>query len=164
MRINAPPSVVYRTLLNADFRDLWLLQLLMTLRTGKRAPRELMPGDLRQRLQGTGFVLLTETPNEELVLGVVGRFWRPDGGRCRQLTTEEFSAFCLPGYAKAAWNFHLRRDSPQGTILATETRILCFGSSARWKFRLYWALVGPFSGLIRKEILNHVKKNAEASL
>jgi hypothetical protein len=163
-RINAPPSVVYQAVLNADFRDVWLVQLLMTLRTGKRAPPKPMPADFCQRLQGTGFVLLAEVPDEELILGVVGRFWRPDGGRYLQLTAEAFPAFCRPGYAKAAWNFHLRSVSPEATILATETRVQCFGRNARWKFRLYWTLVGPFSGLMRWAMLKQVKKKAEASL
>jgi hypothetical protein len=34
--------------------------------------------DLRQRLQCTGFVILSEVPNEEIVISVAGRFWRPD--------------------------------------------------------------------------------------
>src|SRR5713226_6371848 len=82
VRINAPASVVYESLLRSDFSDIWLVRLLMSIRSGKRLPRNRMPGDLRQRLQGTGFVVLAEAPNEEIVIGVAGRFWRPDGGRC----------------------------------------------------------------------------------
>ena len=46
--------------------------------------------------------------------------------------------------------------------LSTETRIRCFGRSALWKFRLYWTLIAPFSGLIRKAILKRVKIDAES--
>lgn len=46
--------------------------------------------------------------------------------------------------------------------LSTETRIKCFGSAALWKFRPYWSLVRPFSGLIRKAILKQVKTAAES--
>jgi hypothetical protein len=164
IRINAPPTVVYRCLLRCNFNDLWLVRLLMTIRTGKRPPRNRVPGDLPQRLQGTGFVALAEVPSEELVIGVAGKFWRPNGGRCLDLTAGDFGGFCRPGYAKAAWNFRLRTESPECTVLSTETRIKCFGRAALWKFRVYWSLIGPFSGLIRKAILKQVKTEAEAIL
>jgi hypothetical protein len=86
IRINAPPSVVYQCLLRSDFNKPWVVRLLMTIRTGKRPSPNRAPGDLHQRLQGTGFVILSEVPNEEIVIGVAGEFWRPDGGRwCRRL-------------------------------------------------------------------------------
>jgi hypothetical protein len=43
------------------------------------------------------------------------------------------------------------------SVLSTETRIKCFAQAALWKFRLYWSLVGPFSGFMRKAILKQVK-------
>jgi len=163
IRIAAPRSVVYQSLLHSDFNDLWLTRLLMTLRTGRRMPRQ-RPGELRQRLQGTGFVILEEIPDGELVIGIAGRFWRPDGGRCRDLTALDFVEFSRPGYAKVAWNFRLRAESPESTILSTETRIQCLGRAALWKFGIYWSVVGPFSGLIRKAILKQVKTKAESRM
>lgn len=105
---------------------------------------------------------MAEVPGEELVIGVAGRFWRPDGGRCMQLTANDFVGFSRPGDAKVAWNFKLRPESPQSTVLSTETRIKCFGQAALWKFRIYWSLVSPFSGLIGKAILRWVKTEAES--
>ncbi len=162
IRINAPPTVVYRCLLRSDFNKLWVVRFLMTIRSGKRLPRNRVPGDLPQRLQGTGFVILDDVPGEELVIGVAGKFWRPDGGRCMGLTADDFAEFSRPGYAKVGWNFKLRADSTESSILSTETRIKCFGSMALWKFRLYWSLVGPFSGLMRQAILKQVKTEAES--
>ena len=162
IRINAPPSVVYQRLLVSDFNEAWVVRLLMTLRSGRSLPRNRAPGDLRQRFQGTGFVILLEVPNDEIVIGVAGKFWRPDGGRCLDLTADDFGGFARAGYAKAAWNFRLRAESPKETVLSTETRIKCFGRAALWKFRLYWSLVGPFSGLIRSAILRQVKTAAES--
>src|SRR5439155_16139138 len=54
--INAPTSVVYPRLLVSDFNEAWIVRLLMTLRSGRRVPRNRVPGDLHQRLQGPGFV------------------------------------------------------------------------------------------------------------
>jgi hypothetical protein len=106
--------------------------------------------------------MLAEVPNEELVIGIAGRFWRIDGGRCMELTADDFVGFVRPGYAKVAWNFNLRADSPEITVLSTETRIKCFGQAAMWKFRIYWSLIRPFSGLIRKALLKRVKTEAES--
>jgi hypothetical protein len=161
IRVQAPAGVLYERLLRLDINKLWLIRLLMTVRTGKRLARKPVPGDLRQRVEGTGFVILAEIPNQELVMGVAGRFWRPDGGRCMGLTADDFAAFSDPGYAKAAWNFRLEADSYRSTVLSTETRIKCLGRAARWKFRIYWTAVGPFSGLMRKAILKQVKADAE---
>jgi hypothetical protein len=162
LSIHAPSSVVYECLLRSDFNDLWLVRLLVTIRTGKRMPRNHRSSDLRQRLQGTGFVILSEVPNEEIVIGVAGRFWRPDGGRCMEINAEDFAGFSRSGFAKVAWNFKLRVESPRSTVLSTETRIKCFGQSALWKFRVYWSLVGPFSGFMRKAILKQVKTETES--
>jgi hypothetical protein len=161
IRINAPASVVYECLMCSDFSEAWLVRLLMSIRSGKRLQRNRVPSDLRQRLQGTGFVTLADVPGEELVIGVAETFWRPDGGRCLDLTARDFGGFARAGYAKAAWNFRLRTESSKWTVLSTETRIKCFGRAALWKFRIYWSLVGPFSGLMRKAILKRVKTEAE---
>ena len=164
IRINAPPSLVYQCLLRSDFNKPRVVRLLMTTRSGKRLPRNRVSGDLAQRLQGTGFVILDDVPGEELVIGVAGKFWRPDGGRYLDLTTGDFGGFSRPGYAKVAWNFRLKTESPKCTVLSTETRIKCFGRAALWKFRIYWRLVSPFSGVIRKAILKQVKTEAESTV
>ena len=161
--IHAPTSIVYQCLLRSDFNDLWLVRLLMTIRAGKRQPQNRVLRDLTERLQGTGFVILDDVPSEELVIGVAGKFWRPDGGRCLDLTASDFVGFARTGYAKATWNFRLRIES-ESTVLSTETRIKCFGRASLWKFRTYWILVAPFSGLIRKAILKQVKAEAESIL
>jgi hypothetical protein len=163
IRINATRALVYQCLIRSDFNKSWLVRLLMTIRSGKRIPRTRVPGDLPQRLQGTGFVMLAEAPGEELVIGVAGKFWRPDGGRCLDLTASDLVGFARAGYAKAAWNFRLRVES-ECTVLSTETRIKCFGRASLWKFRTYWILVAPFSGLIRKAILKQVKVEAESTV
>jgi hypothetical protein len=52
------------------------------------------------------------------------------------------------------------RFAPE-TVPSTETRIKCLGLAAWWKFRIYWNLVGAFSGLMRKSILKQAKTEAE---
>jgi hypothetical protein len=161
-KIQAPGSVVYQRLLSSDLYASWIVRLLVSLRYGRRSPRKRAPGDLRRRFQGSGFVILAEAPGEELVVGVAGRFWRPNGGRRLDLSSRDFVGFSRAGDAKIALNFRLKPGSHH-TVLSTETRIQCFGRAAWWKFCLYWALVRPFSGLIRKAILQRVKADAESA-
>ena len=112
------------------------------------------------KLTEQGFIFLGEEPPKELLLGLVGRFWSP-WGDLQRMDADDFRTFTRLGYAKLVWNFALA-SLENGTVqLTTETRVLCFGSASRKRFRLYWLLVKPFSGMIRKEALRSIKRNAE---
>lgn len=161
-QVKAPAPRVYQALLAADFSDSLLVRALMSLRTG-RLLRRGRPASLRERLRGTGFMELADVPGRELLIGIIGKFWQPSGGRCLDVPAEDFAGFDRPGYAKAAWNFSLEEVSPGVTLLATETRVQCLGPEARRKFRAYWAMVGPFSGLIRRAMLEQVRRAAEGA-
>jgi hypothetical protein len=93
-------------------------------------------------------------------LGIAGRFWKPDGGIVRDLTPNEFADFHREGFAKAVWSFSLI-PAEGSTRLGTETRVQTYGRSATFQFLVYWLLVSPFSGLIRKAMLREVKRIAE---
>jgi hypothetical protein len=62
---------------------------------------------------------------------------------------------------KAAWNLRVVDSAPGKSRVTTETRVLSFGPSARRKFRLYWGVIGPFSGAIRVGLLRGVRRRAE---
>lgn len=110
-------------------------------------------------LQDSGFVILEEKPNREIVLGLLGRPWIPTGD-IRRVTAEGFRDATDPALAKVVWNFGL--DEADGnTQLTTETRALSLGGKARRNFRRYWRLIAPFSGAIRVEALWAVKRRAE---
>ncbi len=74
-----------------------------------------------------------------------------------------FLAFADDGCVKAAWNLRIDAAQAGASTLSTETRIRYFGPAARRKFRRYWTLVGPFSGLIRRSLLRGVRHRAEAA-
>ena len=98
---------------------------------------------------------------EELVLGTVGRFSRARGELC--VTSPARSCAPAPsGTAKAAWNFQVGLRTDGATVLRTETRVLCADVATRRRFRAYWMLIRPFSGLIRQEILAAVRSAAES--
>jgi hypothetical protein len=107
-----------------------------------------------------GFIPLGDNPPQEILLGLVGRVWtlKPD---IRQLAPEGFLAFDRPGYVKVAANLAVSVIDRETSLLSTETRVLCLGPGAARRFGLYWALIKPFSGLIRREWLKLVKREAE---
>lgn len=107
-----------------------------------------------------GFVWLGEDSGHEFVLGVVGAFWKPRGG-LRRVEADEFAFYDEPGQAKAAWSFRALPDGDDRSFVITETRVQVPDEAARRKFVLYWAVIGPFSGIIRKQALGLIKREAE---
>jgi hypothetical protein len=163
MRIAAPPQRVWDEIMNANFSNLPVARRLMALRTfGRRKPATGQPrtlGSMGARGAG-GFLEIARVPEQEIVLAIIGRFWRPDAPMLRDWKAEEFSTIAPQGMAKAGWNFYLV-PTEGATELSTETRVQCFGRSTGIKFRLYWTLIGFFSGWIRKEMLEMIKRSSE---
>ena len=108
----------------------------------------------------TGSVLLGETPQEELVLGTVGRFWQP-GHDPVALDAKGFLDFNREGYAKAALNFHIARSGHDAMRLSIETRVYCLDDRSWRLFHLYWLFHRPFSGLVRTQMLRGIKSWSE---
>lgn len=162
LRVRTTVSATYQAVLSANLSDSWLVRALMRARGyGREIGRGSRTQTLADNLRRGGFVQLAHVPDREIVFGIAGRFWTPRGGLVRGLTAETFRNFSDAGYAKAAWNFAVTAVPPDETLLSTETRVVCFGRSARAKFRAYWLLVAPFSGLIRRAMLRQIKHRAE---
>jgi len=172
IEIRREAAFVYKQLWQADLAGSPLIKLLLALRS---LPALLLhPASINLRLVrswrrsirmpdliAAGFAQLAEVPGRELVLGIAGRFWRPAGN----VSTSNESNFHGPvphGLARAVWNFHVAPSGIGRTILSTETRIIAGDTSSRAKFRLYWFFVAPFSGLIRRMMLNAVRRRCEA--
>jgi hypothetical protein len=163
--ISASRQTVYEALWTADLGNSLLIKLLLFLRSmpafvarrGKSFPRNRKV--TLQTLIDSGFGVLTERPSEEIVLGVTGRFWRLTGN-LSAFNRSDFEVPVALGFARGVWNFSV--DSQEGrTILQTETRVVCGDAASRKKFRAYWLVVRPFSGLIRLIMLRNVRKAAE---
>jgi hypothetical protein len=172
VNVPAPPAAAFAAIRRTDLgrgpltRTLFLVRALPGLVV---APRETARRFLGRRgrlpltvdaLASAGFVILGEDPGREVVLGTIGQFWRPSGGM-RPFAAAEFASFDEPGWAKAAWNFRVD-PAPDGRgTISTETRVLCTDPRSRRTFRRYWRIVRPFSGLIRIEMLNAIRREVE---
>lgn len=160
--VAAPAARAWDALLAADLRDPAIVRVLLFLRGyGRRARRPESDVSLADRLAHVGFVKLGERAGRELVFGIVGRFWMPSG-ELRRVSAAEFQRFEQDGFAKAAWNFWIEPRGDSECLLTTETRILCIGEPARHRFRVYWFLIRPFSGWIRKAMLRSIGRRALA--
>jgi hypothetical protein len=168
IEIRAEPEDVYRALWQTDFGSSLVIKGLL----GLRALPEVLLG--RQRLDRqaarridleaiirAGFGKLAEEENREVVLGVLGRFWRPTGNLL-PFRADAFDGPVPPGLALAVWNFNVRAIDAQTTMLETETRVACGDSTSRRKFRFYWLAVRPFSGWIRLLMLRAVRREVSS--
>jgi hypothetical protein len=161
--VAAAPKVTMAATRQMTPRDVPLLLLLLSVRSvpyllSRRQPMISPRGSILEQGARVGFVTLADRP-EELVLGVVGKFWRPDSGLLT-LPAQDFIRFSDPGWAKAAISFEAR-PSGSGCRLSTETRIQGTDASARRKFGLYWLLIRPGSSAIRAAWLRAIRKRAE---
>jgi hypothetical protein len=163
----APATEVFGALKKLDLRDLSLVKILFLVRglpslLAGRKNRQAATGPLTlESLIEVGFVVLAEEPEKELLLGVTGRFWHPVDN-IAPYPKKSFGEPVPPGLARAVWNFAVTEDD-ELTTLTTETRILCADRSSRRKFRRYWMLVRPFSGLIRILMLRRVRSSCEST-
>ncbi len=163
--IKASPPQVYAAVRNLDLRNSTLIRWLFSLRglpalLSSRKKSQPGLGLTFDGLLQSGFVVLGETPPQEIALGLIGKFWTA-AGCIQRLDAAGFMNFTTPGFAKAAWNFSLAPLPDGATKLSTETRVLCLDEASRRRFRFYWLFIRPFSGLIRREALRAVKQKAE---
>ena len=103
------------------------------------------------------FLILEEDPSREVVIGVVSRL----GRSLVYSTPEEFRACTEEGVIRAIANFRVESIGDESRI-STETWIETFGSRARWLFRAYWLIVGPFSAFTRREFLRAARNAAQS--
>ncbi len=166
--IEAPPGHVFAALKQLTpsevplFRTLFLIRALPGLILHKGQPPFRGKQSIFEQALQAGFTLLAEQPDQELVLGIIGQFWRLSGNKLTVANAQEFIAVDQPGYAKAAMNFVLHETSSRSlTRLATETRIHISDPHTRKRFAVYWFFIRWGSGLIRRLGMQAIKRRAE---
>jgi hypothetical protein len=150
--VRATPDRAFAAIESADLAGSAVVRLLLTLRGMGRKPK-------RTTLRfADGFRVAAEDPPREIVLALEGPFWNP---RCRPrgIDAESFGRPVPPNTARAAWNFVVEKVDDVHTRVTTETRVLC-SDDARRKFALYWFLIRPGSGLIRRMMLRAIRAEA----
>jgi hypothetical protein len=169
IEIVASREAVYQALWTTDLSGSPIIKSLMALRSlpgivsNPKLLRRLPIQITLQTIIERGFGQLAEEPGREVVLGVVGQFWRP-AGNILPFSEEMFHGPIQPGLARGVWNFAVQEVGKGRTVLSTETRVVCGDAASRLKFRAYWTVVRPFSGLIRVIMLRAVKKTCARAI
>lgn len=174
--VRASPAVVYAAIWEADLIAGPITRSLLALRALPaaipavlRSPRDALV-EWRERrarrggrladLESFGFRIVAERAPEELVIGALGRFWMPRSRLCAEVSAADFAGGPPGGFALAGWNFMVTERADGRTELRTETRVWC-APDVRRRFRAYWLVIRPWSGLIRHAMLREIRRRAE---
>lgn len=108
--------------------------------------------DLKSSVDRPGFQILADEPPHEVVIGAIGKVWKPDIPFVHVADARAFTKFCEPGFVKVAWAIKL---APRGrdTHLTIEVRVDTTDEDSWRKFRAYFLLIGPGSHFIRRSLL-----------
>jgi hypothetical protein len=133
---------------------------------GELPPRQ--PERLRLRdlttipLDKGGWVLLGVREQDEIALGLVGKFWRPMIEFAGVSTAAEFEAFAEPGFAKTIYALSVQTLGERRTRLSGVMRTATTDEQARRWFRRYWTFgVGSGAHLLVNGLLDVTREMAE---
>lgn len=110
-----------------------------------------------------GWALLGERADDELALGLVGKFWRPII-EFAAVDAAGFADFDEPGFAKTIYSLSVRAlDDGRRTLLSGLMRTATTDEYARRWFRRYWTFgVGSGAHVLVDGLLDVVREDAEA--
>jgi hypothetical protein len=122
-------------------------------------PEALRLADLPE--QGEWVRLGADPPNE-IVFGVIGRFWSGEPA-WERIDAADFGTFARPGYAKIAGNFSFRPYGEARTLVSYEARTRATDAAARRAFWRYWRIASPLVGRVIRAQLTLVEREAARS-
>lgn len=153
--IAASPTEVWQALTTLRLDQLTLTRPLVALRhVGTQTALPTTP------LFTDGPVPMIEVVSPTYAIGgTIGRPWQRRPARRDVASMQEFTGFDEPCWTKYLTDFHLE-PLEGGIQLTTETRGYSTDDWARRRFALYWALIRPASGLVRRDLLTTVSRLA----
>ena len=157
--VDASLERVAAAIRTTSVEDAHLARALMGVRTLGRSLRH-RAGAIAEIGDGEDGFLRIDASVSEIVVGFAGRPW-PGGDRLPPFSSPaEWRAFAPTDAVKVAMSIRCG-TADYGTLLVTETRILC-GDLARRPFRRYWTVIRPGSDLVRGSLLRAIARTAEA--
>jgi len=166
--LRAPSEACYRAVRNIDLARHPVIGMLLDLRAlpsrfrarRKGAPRS--PARRTFRLDEMvgppmNWILLGEEADVEFCLGQIGRPWKLSETPSDEIAGPgEFASFNRPGFAKIALSLRVAPYGATSSILTLETRVALTDAESRKRFGRYWAVIGPFSSLVRRMAIRMV--------
>ena len=129
-----------------------------------KAPERMRLHDLAgMRASEGGWILLGERENEEIALGLVGKFWKPVI-EFAEVSAEEFKEFSEPGFAKHVYSLSVSELEHSRSLLRAEMRVATTDEHAKKWFRRYWTFgVGSGAHVLITGVVEDARDQAEAS-
>ena len=150
--IDGPIEETYKIAKNFDLSKSKLITVLFKIRG---LPTRRM--NLEGFISDMGFSKIEERFPTENLMG----FWATSKIK-PIIRYEDFINNTISARIKVVWNFNFVELSPTRTRVGTETRILCVSPMTKAVFGLYWLIIKPFSGVIRKKMLRIIKQDVES--
>jgi hypothetical protein len=175
INVSAAPETAYRAIKDTTLEEIsgfvrflfWLREMPEKM-VGRNTNSMTSKGPMLGQMEKNGFTMIQEQPPREDVFGLIvpgkiGRVWDKTSGYGSQVAnTAEFLAFKDPRYLLVVANLMVQDSDVPGVVTVyTESRTMALSEQARKSFRLYWAFIRPWSGLIRRLWLNAIKRRAE---
>jgi hypothetical protein len=178
---DADPHVTWEALMRADLIEVgrrkpfvgllgalrMLPDLAVQILRGERpsAPERMTLHDIALIALGDGgWTLLGERPDDEIALGLIGKFWRPVI-EFAAVGASEFAGFADPGYAKTLYSLSVRELVDGRTLLSGLMRTATTDEHARSWFRRYWTFgIGSGAHVLVNGLLAVVREDAEAQM
>lgn len=162
--VTGEPSQIIAALLGFDDGKDPIVRFMLQLR---EAPIRLWDGlggrsGLRGRPRfGLHEFTILEQGEMHLVLGLCGRFWRPDFGLVEIRDAQDFAAFDRPGVARLVMVFTVENSLGGVAVqqLVTETHVHCPDRRSQMFFMPYWWAIRLGSGFIRRRILYQIREH-----
>lgn len=153
--VPAPPARVHEAVHHYSLDESASTRLLFRLRGLPPA------GPFLASLRGIGFEVLAEIPGRETIVGLAARLLA-EGRFLLPLPPQGAAGFRdldLPRTLKIAASLGVRPRGG-GTVLETETRVLCTDRAAWALFAPYWAIIRLPGGFIRRRMLTGIRRKA----
>lgn len=149
---------------NFDMRADWVADLLLTAREWPSRVRGWLGGMTSSEEGAFGFHKFTvlRRTADELSLGLVGKFWRPDMGLVAIPDAAAFEACNDDTVAKLVLRFQVVERASNVFSLRTETFIHCPSRKTQLLFLPYWITIRVASGLIRRRTLRLIRRRLSA--
>ena len=169
--VAAEPEAAWRAMRELDFYDVPFVRALFAARvvpdqlshwlhpsTSAPVPmsRSMTIDDIATK--SDAFRILADVPFTEIVLGAVGKVWKPRIPFVKNVNASLFTSFADPGYAKVAWNVEVAPRAGGGSWITVEVRVTTTDDESWRAFGRYWLLIGRFSRLIRKSVLRQIAR------
>jgi hypothetical protein len=155
--VRTSPAETYRAACDLDMAKIPWIRTLFRVRTLLgRADEDFSRLTLRDAYKNGGFHRLKEVADQELIVGAIGKIWRP-ALEFEQFEPEQFNSFHKSGFGKVAWSLRCEpRLYGSGTLGTFEIRVGATDAFSCAKMRSYYSMIGPFSRSIRRWTLSRL--------